>query len=161
MEQAAASMRRPTDVGETLRALTVGAVDAIDGADLASITTRHRDGRLETVAATDPLVEGLDARQYELQEGPCYETATDETFTVSFDMAHDGRWPRYGPVAAEAGVHAQLGIALASDDDGSRSALNVYAPGSGVSVGSSGCQGPNVPRDSISPCGTGFVSVAW
>ena len=42
-----------------------------------------------------------------------------------------------------------------------RSALNVYVPVSGVSVGSSGCQGPNVPRDSISPCGTGFVSVAW
>jgi ANTAR domain/GAF domain len=127
MEQAAASMRRPADVGETLRALTVGAVDAIDGADLASITTRHGDGRLETIAATDPLVERLDARQYELREGPCYETATDETFTVSFDMAHDGRWPRYGRVAAEAGVHAQMGIALSSDDDGSRSALNVYA----------------------------------
>ena len=42
-----------------------------------------------------------------------------------------------------------------------RSALNAYVPVSGVSVGSSGYQGPNVPRDSISPCGTGFVSVAW
>jgi hypothetical protein len=126
MEQAAAVMNNPTTLGDALGALTAGAVDAIPGADFASITTRHPDGKLETLAATDPLIERLDAQQYELREGPCYETATKEAVAVSFDMERDPRWSRYGPIAAESGVHAQMGVLIADDAD-VRTALNLYA----------------------------------
>jgi hypothetical protein len=126
MEQAAEAAGRIADVDEALHALTAGAVDAIQAADYASISIRRRDGTLETLAATDPLVEKLDRHQYELREGPCYDTATDETFAVSFDMARDRRWPRYGPIAAEFGVHGQLAVLLTENREG-RSALNVYS----------------------------------
>src|SRR3954469_10661883 len=126
MEQAAEAAGRIADLDETLHALTAGAVDAIAAADYASISVRRRDGTLETLAATDSLVEKLDAHQYELREGPCYDAATDETFAVSFDMARDLRWPRYGPIAADAGVHAQLAVLL-TDNGAGRSALNVYS----------------------------------
>jgi transcriptional regulator with GAF, ATPase, and Fis domain len=127
MEHASRAMHDPQSAAQAVRALTVGAVEAIPGADYASITIRHRDGRLETVAASDPLIEELDARQYELREGPCYATAAGrETIAVSFDMERDDRWPRYGPIAAAAGVHAQMGVLLA-EDASTRTALNVYA----------------------------------
>lgn len=126
MEHAAQAMNDPQSAAQALCALTVGAVEAIPGADYASITIRHRDGRVETVAASDPLIEALEARQYELREGPCYATATEHTITVSFDMERDGRWPRYGPIAAQAGVHAQMGVLLA-EDRSTRTGLNVYA----------------------------------
>jgi hypothetical protein len=126
MEQAAAAAGRAADLDDALRALTAGAVDAIPAADYASISVRNRDGKLETLAATDPLVDELDARQYELKEGPCYDTATAEAFAVSFDMARDSRWPRYGRVAAGAGVHGQLAVLLTENGVG-RSALNIYS----------------------------------
>lgn len=126
MANAAAAMNDPHRVQQALAALTQGAVDAIPGADYSSISTRRRDGTLETSAATDPLVDKLDAWQYELREGPCYEAATSEVFTASFDMSCDPRWPNYGPVAAEAGVRGQLAVMLVDNGSG-RSALNVYA----------------------------------
>jgi transcriptional regulator with GAF, ATPase, and Fis domain len=127
MEHAAQAMNDPQSAAQALHALTVGAVEAIPGADYASITSRHRGGWLETVAASDPLIEALDARQYELQEGPCYAAAMgQETISVSFDMERDGRWPCYGPIAAQAGVHAQMGVLLA-EDASTRTGLNVYA----------------------------------
>jgi hypothetical protein len=81
---------------------------------------------LDTVAATDALADKLDARQYELQEGPCYEAVTNGPVLVSFDLRRDARWPRYGPVAADHGAHAQLAVLLTSEPD-ERAALNLYA----------------------------------
>lgn len=126
MQLLAESLGAPTALPEALRVLTEGAVEAIPGADFASISIR-KDGNLETLAATDPLIDGLDAEQYKLQEGPCYEAVTDETFLVSFDLGQDGRWPRYGPVATAVGVHAQLATLLTARGGGQRSVLNVYA----------------------------------
>ena len=127
MQKLAETLNGPSSLPDSLRVLTDGAVAAIPGADHASISVRHPDGQLETLAATHPQIETLDARQYELEEGPCYETVTDETFRVSFDLGRDGRWPRYGPIAAAAGIHAQLAALLNENGSGRRSALNVYA----------------------------------
>jgi hypothetical protein len=126
MEQAAAAAGRVADIKDTLLALTAGAVDAIPGADYASVSVRRPNATLETLAATVPLVEELEARQYELREGPCYDTATGDAVTVSFDLSCDPRWPRYGPAAAEAGVRAQLAVLLTANASG-RTALNLYA----------------------------------
>lgn len=127
MHELAATLSSPTETSDALRVLTHGAVDAIPGAGFASISIRHPEGPLETLAATDPVIDALDAEQYRLQEGPCYQTATDESLLVSFDLGNDDRWPRYGPIAVEAGLHAQLAVLLAANGDGQRSALNVYA----------------------------------
>ena len=126
MADLAAAIGTPSDLDQTLLILTRGAVDAIPAADHASISSRRADGTLETLAATDPLVEKLDATQYELREGPCYAAATTEPLMVSYDLARDPRWPNYGPAAADAGVRAQLAVLL-TEDGRTRSALNLYA----------------------------------
>ena len=127
MHQLAETLNAPSTLPESLLVLTQGAVDAIPGADYASISVRHADGRLETLAATAPLVDALDAEQYKLREGPCYQAATDESFLVTFDLEGDDRWPNYGPVAAQAGFHAQLAVVLTVNNTGRRSTLNVYS----------------------------------
>ena len=129
MARVAAAMNgTPTSLDETLLTLTRGAADAVPGADHASISLRLPDGTLETIAATNPLVEDLDAHQYELHEGPCYSAATDDALTVSYDLARDPRWPHYGPIAAEAGVSAQMAVLVVENGAG-RHALNLYAAG--------------------------------
>jgi len=127
MARVAAAMNgSPASLDETLLTLTRGAADAVPGADHASISLRRPDGTLETIAATDPLIDHLDARQYELQEGPCYAAVTADPLTISNDLACDPRWPSYGPIAAEAGVNAQMAVVVAGNGAG-RTSLNLYA----------------------------------
>jgi len=128
MQELAQTLSSRTPLPDALMVVTRGAVDAIEAADHASISLRHRDGRLETLAATDPLIEDVDARQYELGEGPCYESVSNGvSFLVSEDVAHDPRWPRFGPVAAQAGLRAQAAAFLATNGSKTRSALNLYS----------------------------------
>lgn len=116
----------PGDLEETLRRITAAAVEVLPGVTMASVTIRHRDDRLETFAPTDDVLLELDAKQYELQQGPCYETATDEAYVVSSDLAADARWPDYTNEALAAGVRAQAGIAL-FDASRFQGALNLYS----------------------------------
>lgn len=103
MLRLAETLNNRTALPDALRILTDGAVEAIPGADFASISVRQPDGKLDTLAATDPFINELDAQQYDLQEGPCYDTVTQQAFYVGFDLARDERWPRYGPIAVEGG----------------------------------------------------------
>lgn len=121
----------PADLDDTLAQVTAAAVEVLPQVRYASITIKHADGRLETAAPTDPLICDLDAAQYELQEGPCYEAAVDETFTATPDLAVDTRWPRYAPLAVSAGVQAQAGIRL-FDTAKANGALNLYADQAGA-----------------------------
>jgi GAF domain-containing protein len=126
MADLARAMPEPGEVALTLQAVTACATDSIEGADYASISVRHSDGRLETLAPTDPLVRRVDLLQFELSEGPCYDAVEATTVTLSDDLARDTRWPAYGPQVAALGLRSQLGIRLVSDD-GWRIALNLYA----------------------------------
>jgi hypothetical protein len=121
-----AAALRPGDLDTTLSNITAAAVDVLPDVQASSITIKHSDGRLETVAATADFLHDLDTAQYELQEGPCYEAAVDTVHVTSPDLGADRRFPRYAPVALRAGVHAQAGIRLfeAPASDG---ALNLYS----------------------------------
>jgi hypothetical protein len=121
----------PGDLDHTLSRITAAAVEALPDTDYASITIVHSDGRLETVAPTDDLLWGVDAAQYELREGPCYEAAADEVHIAAPDLAHDERFPRYAATAVAAGLAAQAGIRL-FDAPKSRGALNLYAREAGA-----------------------------
>ena len=116
----------PGDLEQTLSRITAAAVEVIPDVTMASITIRHMDDRLETFAPTHDVLLELDAKQYEYRQGPCYETATDETYVVSSDLAADRRWPDYSKVAVEAGVRAQAGLRL-FDGTKFQGALNLYA----------------------------------
>jgi hypothetical protein len=121
----------PGDLDETLERITRAAVEVVPDVAFASITVKHGDGTLSTSAPTDPLVLPLDAAQYDFQEGPCYEAATETVHVTSPHLADDPRFPRYGPVAVSAGIRAQAGIRL-FDGPESNGALNLYSerPGS-------------------------------
>ncbi len=121
----------PGDLDHTLSRVTHAAVDVLPDVEFASITVLHADGKLETVAPTDDLLWGVDAAQYELREGPCYDAAADAVHVMSPDLANDARFPRYAAVAVAAGIKAQAGIRL-FDAPKSRGALNLYARQTGV-----------------------------
>ena len=116
----------PGDLDHTLRQIVQAAVTVLPQVERASITVRHDDGRLETVQPSDEALLRLDAAQYDLQEGPCYDAATDSVHVVSPDLASDDRFPRYAAVALEQGVHAQAGLRL-FDTPRSQGALNLYS----------------------------------
>ncbi len=116
----------PGDLESTLGRITAAAVEVLPDVTMASITVRHSDGRLETFVPTDEVLMELDARQYELQQGPCYESATDEAYVVSSNLAADPRWPEYTKAALAAGVRAQAGIGL-FDAQQFQGALNLYS----------------------------------
>jgi AmiR/NasT family two-component response regulator len=121
-----ASSLAPGDLEETLRRITAAAVEVLPDVTMASITIRHANQRLETFAPTDEVLLELDAKQYELQQGPCYETATDEAYVVSSNLAADSRWPDYSKAALAAGVKAQAGFGL-FDAARFQGALNLYS----------------------------------
>jgi len=116
----------PGDLDQTLRSITRGAVDVLADVDQASITVLHDDGSLTTVAETAEVILELDARQYELRQGPCYEAAVESSHVISSDLANDHRFPEYGPFAAGKGAAAQVGIRLFDSTRG-RGALNLYS----------------------------------
>lgn len=129
----------PGDLDHTLGRITAAAVEVLPDTDFASITVLHADGRLETVAPTDELLWGVDAAQYELREGPCYEAAADSVHVTSPYLGDDPRFPRYAVTAVAAGINAQAGIRL-FDSPKSRGALNLYArkPGAFSDLGALG-----------------------
>lgn len=116
----------PGDLDHTLGRITAAAVEVLDEVDYASITVRHDDDRLETVAPTDDVLWGVDAAQYELREGPCYDAATDSVHVLSPDLAADKRFPRYAASAVAVGIRAQAGLLL-FDSPRSQGALNLYS----------------------------------
>jgi len=121
----------PGDLDMTLERITAAAVEVLPDVAYASITVKHADGRLETFAATAPVIIDLDAAQYELQEGPCYEAATDAVHVTTPHMADDVRFPEYAPMAVALGIEAQAGIRL-FDAPISNGALNLYSTRAGA-----------------------------
>jgi GAF domain-containing protein len=117
---------KPADLDATLRQITAAAVEVLPNVQFSSITIRHADGRLDTVAPTDERLLRIDGEQYRLQEGPCYEAAVENNFVVSSDLAADERFPNYGQVAVREGVRAQIGVRL-FDSRRSKGALNLYS----------------------------------
>jgi len=116
----------PSDLDSTLRQITRAAVEVLPNVQYSSITVRHADGRLVTSAPTDDLLLRVDAVQYELHEGPCYEAAVDESYVISSNLGADERFPQYGPRAVEEGIRSQVGIRL-FDTRKSKGALNLYS----------------------------------
>ena len=133
MVKVAQALGEVTDLEGTLQRVARSACDTVPGADMASISIRHSDGRLETMAPTEDIPAEADALQYEYQEGPCYEALTDDKTVSSPDVAADARWPRYGPAAAKLGVKSQLALEF-YDSSQSRGALNLYSRSQGALV---------------------------
>lgn len=99
----------------------------VPGCEMAGVTLRRRRGVPESMAPSGPAVAECDKLQEILGEGPCLDAITDDPMIVSPNVAHDSRWPRWGPrVAAEHGVASMLSVRLFSSER-THGALNLYS----------------------------------
>lgn len=115
------------DLEATLRAVVVGAVGAVPGAERASISMVTRRRRTVTTrAASDDVAARLDAAQYEAGEGPCLDALFEQPVVETVDAGRDERWPVLAGAARDLGVGAMLCVRLwvHGDDLG---ALNISA----------------------------------
>jgi hypothetical protein len=74
----------------------------------ASITVFRDPTVQSTICTSNELAASLDQLQFDLSEGPRWETARTGLVTVSHDLKRDvhPRWPVFGAAAAELGVGA-------------------------------------------------------
>ena len=126
LAMAASTLDGPIDVGELLHLICWAAIDNVPGAEYAGITLADRHGKLETPAATHPLVHQVDGLQYQFNQGPCVDAVQGRWQARSDDLSVDVRWPEYGPLAAELGIVSQMGIEL-FDEPGLIAGLNLYS----------------------------------
>ena len=129
LTQAAATINAPASVEETLSAIVHTALRSLEGIDHVGVSIPHRGGRVETAAATDPLVWQLDQLQYERGEGPClYAIEAGPTVLIEH-AARDDRWPGFMTEAVRLGMRSQLGLRLYADDS-TLGGLNMYSTSS-------------------------------
>jgi hypothetical protein len=115
------------DLDATLELITRSAADTIPGIVEASISITTKNGEIQTLAPTGPLVMRADSLQYELGEGPCLHAALEEAVVVVEDLATDSRWPDFGPKAAALGFGSQVAFQFQAGEPNTRGALNLYA----------------------------------
>jgi len=114
------------DEQPTLQTVAERAVAVVPACDFASVSLRRRRRRVQTTASTSDLASACDALQYQLEEGPCLEAVWDGDSYLAEDIAHDRRWPLWGPRVAGMGVGSVLAIQLTRDRE-TIGALNLYA----------------------------------
>ncbi|MCD2194720.1 ANTAR domain-containing protein [Actinomycetospora endophytica] len=118
-----------TGVVGVLERVVHRAAGLVPGVAMVSVTLLESDGRFHTPVETDPLATRADEIQYRTGEGPCVEaTATSSTgFTSCPDLAHDDRYPRFGPRVAELGMRSLCSTGMFPGGDPPRlGALNYY-----------------------------------
>jgi GAF domain-containing protein len=97
------------------------------GCGYAGVILVHAGSRVETVAATHPVVAGLDAIQLEAGEGPDLELIADRHEVLVADVRSEARWPRWCEAVADAGIRSMMGSRLYTSQRVIGS-LNLYDP---------------------------------
>ena len=95
-------------------------------ADYAGVVFAARHQEIETVAATDPLVEKLDILQLEAGQGPDLDMLADQLGVLVPDTRHESRWPDWARAVDKLGVRSMLGVRLYTSSE-SLGTLNVYS----------------------------------
>ena len=118
--------RRPSQ-WSTINAIVRATAASVPGFNHVGVSVIHRDGWIDTLAATDQLAWDLDALQYDLAEGPCLAGMRESLVVLAPHFTRDDLpWPRYVRDAARLGVRSQLSLRLYADDD-MLGALNLYS----------------------------------
>lgn len=115
---AAGAPRGPDAEGgleRTLRVIAHAARDSVPGFDHVGVTVLRDDGAATTAASTGEPVLQMDALQYQCGQGPCMDALRRERLVLVEHLEQQGHnWPLYARPAAEAGVHAQMGVRVQS-----------------------------------------------
>ncbi|MFL6157957.1 MAG: GAF and ANTAR domain-containing protein [Marmoricola sp.] len=98
-------------VTETVELVLEYALKAV-GCDYAGVIFVHGGTRVETIAATDPLIVKLDALQMEHREGPDLEALDDRLSVMVDDTRTEARWPRWAEKVASEGIRSMLCMRL-------------------------------------------------
>jgi GAF domain-containing protein len=109
----------------TLDHMATLARDVIPAADYAAITVL-RDGKPETIVATDPMIELVDQVQYDFESGPCLDAFTSGQMFRIDETDDEKRWPEFARTASAHGIHSTLSLPLMTDGEGI-GALNLYS----------------------------------
>jgi GAF domain-containing protein len=126
MGDLARRLQAEESIEDTLQAMTASAVTSVPGAELAGVTLVRDRHNVETRAATDRIVQMIDAAQYETGEGPCL-SALWEHHTVDMpDIMGETRWPRLIARLGETGVRSMMCFQLYVRDR-NLAALNLYS----------------------------------
>jgi GAF domain-containing protein len=118
-----------TGVVGVLERVVRRAAAIVPSAAMVSVTLRDPDGTFHTPAETDPVATRADGIQYDTGEGPCVEATASSSsgFTASTDLAHDDRYPRFGPRVVDLGLNAVCSTGMFPGGDPPRlGALNYY-----------------------------------
>jgi len=122
-------INEPRELQTVLNTIVGTAVHSLPGIDHVGITIASKDGRMETLAGTDPFVWELDRFQYQLGEGPCvHAIAVDPVTTVEW-AGREQRWPRFMPLAVARGLRSQMGMRLFTERE-TLGGLNMYSTSS-------------------------------
>ncbi len=122
----AASLPATDDVIDaSLRTVVELAALILERADGVSVTLR-RQGKLATVAASNPAVAQMDADQYETGEGPCLAAATEGHWFHIDALASEPRWPEFVKRAKAEGINSVLSTPLIVESQ-PVGALNIYS----------------------------------
>src|SRR5256885_7261956 len=97
------------DVVDLLTLLATRCVEVLD-VGAAGIVLLSPEGDLRVVASSSEAMRVVELFELQSQEGPCLDCYRTGEPVLNQDLTSaDGRWPRFGPVAIEAGfrsVHA-------------------------------------------------------
>jgi transcriptional regulator with GAF, ATPase, and Fis domain len=122
----ARAVNAPRDLQSQLETIVQVARDSMPEIDHAGVSVAHRDGTVETKAATGDLVHQLDQLQYSLGEGPCLHAIAAEPVVMVEQAWRETRWPRFISGARELGLRSQMGLRLYVDEH-TRGGLNLYS----------------------------------
>jgi GAF domain-containing protein len=103
----------------------VDETDELFGVDGAGLMLLSSDDHLRYVAASDERGRMLEKVHEQVGEGPCLAAFDARQPVATSDAPSDQRWPAFGRLVAEHGIHAVLGVPV--DLEGATiGTLNVY-----------------------------------
>ncbi|MFK5691173.1 GAF and ANTAR domain-containing protein [Ornithinimicrobium sp. LYQ92] len=127
MRQVAREVDAADDLEQAGDRICAAAVELLGGHAEAGISYAQRGRGVENIGATSDSVRHGDALQVELGEGPCLDAAWNQEQVVASDLAHEQRWPRWGPtMVREYGITSMLCTQLFTTRE-QLGALNIYS----------------------------------
>jgi transcriptional regulator with GAF, ATPase, and Fis domain len=121
------ALQHEPDTQHTLERSVRIATTLIAGCDYAGISIVHRDGTIDTPAASDDMVAQADRYQYEFNEGPCLDAIWHHDTVTSPNLLEEKRWPQWAPkVSSDFGMQSMLCLQLFTSAD-VVGGLNLYS----------------------------------
>lgn len=112
-------------VQTVLKRIVDFAAEHVAGCDGAGILLAH-GGEIVTGAWSNDRVRRVEELEYELREGPCVDAIGREPVFESADLRDQlSVWPRFAPLALDAGIESMLGFRLFAAED-TLGALDLY-----------------------------------